>query len=30
MGYLEGNHYETENEYTFLVYHSDPAWDYDR
>jgi hypothetical protein len=29
-GYLEGNHYETENEYTFLVYHSDPAWDYDR
>jgi hypothetical protein len=29
-GYFEGNHYETENEYTFLVYHSDPAWDYDR
>lgn len=29
-GYFEGNHYETENEYTFLVYHSDPAWNYDR
>jgi heat shock protein HspQ len=29
-GYFEGHHFETENEYTFLVYHSDPAWDYDR
>jgi hypothetical protein len=28
--YLEGSHYETENEYIFLVYHSDPARDYDR
>jgi hypothetical protein len=27
-GFFEGNHYETENEYTFLVYHSDPAKDY--
>jgi hypothetical protein len=29
-GYFEGHHYETENEYTFLVYHSDAALDYDR
>ena len=28
--YLEGNHYETENEYTFFVYHYDTSWDYDR
>jgi hypothetical protein len=29
-GLLEGNHYETENEYTFFVYHYDTSWNYDR
>jgi len=30
MGYLEGNHYETVNDYAFFVYHYDSSWDYDR
>ncbi|MBN1414882.1 MAG: DUF5103 domain-containing protein [Bacteroidales bacterium] len=30
ISYFEGNHYETENEYTFFVYHYDSSWDYDR
>ncbi|MBN2763732.1 MAG: DUF5103 domain-containing protein, partial [Bacteroidales bacterium] len=30
MGYLEGNHYETANEYVVFVYHYDSSWDYDR
>jgi hypothetical protein len=29
-GYLEGNHYETGNDYVFFVYHYDSSWDYDR
>ena len=29
-GYLEGNHFETLNEYAFFVYHYDSSWDYDR
>lgn len=29
-GYLEGNHYETVNDYAFFVYHYDSSWDYDR
>ncbi len=30
IGFLEGNHFETENEYLILLYHSDSRWNYDR
>lgn len=30
IGFMEGNHYETENEYLILVYHADSRWKYDR
>jgi hypothetical protein len=30
LAYLEGNHYETTNAYTFFVYHADPSFGYDR
>jgi hypothetical protein len=30
IGFFEGNHYETENEYLLLVYHNDSQWNYDR